>query len=330
MSEKLQHPYDRLTPEVILDSVEITGYRCTGALLPLNSYENRVYRVDIEDQQRLAVKFYRPQRWSDEAILEEHEFAFELHEHEVPVVPPLVFSDKSLLNHEGYRFALFAWQPGRSLELNIKEDRELLGRYLGRLHAIGKSRPFQHRPSITVQSFGFEPFKYLLSGEHLPSYLKQSYQSVVEDLLQKVNSTFEITQPLHYQRLHGDCHLSNILWTETGPHIVDLDDCRMGPAVQDLWMFLSGERAEQEQQLNDILRGYQQFCEFDFTQLLLIEPLRSLRLIHYAAWLAERWTDPAFPIAFPWFDSVRYWEEQILALREQRALLDEPPLQCQL
>lgn len=337
MSETNEHPYDRLTPEVILSSVESAGYQCTGALLPLNSYENRVYRVDLEDppedypgnQHRLAVKFYRPARWSNQAILEEHDFALELAEQEVPVVAPLVFDGSSLLEHSGFRFALFPWQPGRSPELNKKEDRELVGRYLGRLHAIAKTKPFEHRPAITVDTFGHTPFDYLMEHQCLPSYLEQPYQSVVQDLLQHIGSSFDSAQPISNQRLHGDCHLSNILWTETGPHIVDLDDCRMGPAVQDLWMFLSGERAEQELQLTDIMRGYQQFCDFDYSQLLLVESLRSLRLIHYSAWLAQRWSDPAFPIAFPWFDSDRYWEEQVLALREQRALLDEPPLQCQ-
>ena len=320
------HPYDDLTPDVILDAVETYGLFCTGELMPLNSYENRVYRVGIEDGAPVAVKFYRPARWTDEAILEEHRFATMLMEHEIPVVAPMPDGDGNTLNsHRGFRFALFPWQPGRVPELNRPEDFAIVGRYLGRLHALGKTEAFLHRPTITLDTFGTEAVTYLRSEGFIPAHLEAAYDSLTEQLLARIDQALTDTGASMI-RLHGDCHLGNLLWTDSGPHIVDFDDCRMGPAVQDLWMLFAGERAEQEQQLANVLSAYTEFCEFNMAELQLIESLRTLRMLHYSAWLAQRWDDPAFPMAFPWFNSTRYWEEHILSLREQQAALNEPPL----
>jgi Ser/Thr protein kinase RdoA (MazF antagonist) len=319
------HPYATLTPEVILDAVETFGLRCTGALQPLNSYENRVYRVTTEERGPVAAKFYRPGRWSDAAIREEHEFALELAAGEIPVVAPLHRAGDTLVAHAGFRFALFPWQPGRVSELNSREEREVLGRYLGRLHRVGRARRFVHRPELTVEHFGRESADYLLAHGCLPDYLAASYRTLTGQLLEGIAERLAaIAAPT--LRLHGDCHLGNLLWTEGRPHLVDLDDCRSGPAVQDLWMLLSGSHAEREQQLGQVLGGYTRFMDFDPAELALIEPLRTLRLMHYAAWLARRWDDPAFPINFPWFNTPRYWEEHLQHLREQLAALDEPAL----
>ncbi len=320
------HPYAALTPEVILDAVETFDLRCTGALHALNSYENRVYRVETEERGPVAAKFYRPGRWPDAAIDEEHAFALELAEQEIPVVAPLTRADGTTLSHHaGFRLALFPWQPGRVSELNKREEREVLGRYLGRLHRVGRSRRFAHRPVLTVDSFGRESAEYLLANNFLPDYLAGSYRSLTDELVVLIAARMEAIAPATL-RLHGDCHLGNLLWTDGAPHLVDLDDCRSGPAVQDLWMLLSGTRADMEMQLGQVLTGYTQFMEFDPSELALLEPLRTLRLMHYAAWLARRWDDPAFPMNFPWFNTQRYWEEHLQHLREQRAALDEPAL----
>ncbi len=320
------HPYAALTPEVILDAVETFDLRCTGALHALNSYENRVYRVETEERGPVAAKFYRPERWPDAAIGEEHAFALELAEQEIPVVAPLTRADgATLAHHAGFRLALFPWQPGRVSELNQRAERETLGRYLGRLHRVGRSRRFAHRPALTVESFGRESAEYLLANNFLPDYLAGSYRALSGELLELIAARMEAIAPATL-RLHGDCHLGNLLWTDGAPHLVDLDDCRSGPAVQDLWMLLSGTRADMEMQLGQVLTGYTQFMEFDPSELALLEPLRTLRLMHYAAWLARRWDDPAFPMNFPWFNTQRYWEEHLQHLREQRAALDEPAL----
>ncbi len=361
------HPYEALTPDVILSAVETFGWRCSGGLLALNSYENRVYKVEIEtangaslhrgprldpigetangaslhrgprldpigeDAPPVVAKFYRPQRWPDAAILEEHAFTRELAAHEIPVVSPLARADgATLCTHAGFRFALFPWQPGRAPELNSVEDRRMLGRYLGRLHAVGRGAEFAHRPRIDdLELFGHEPVRYLLEHGFIPAYLAAAFRSLADALLEQIAAAFATAAPYRRLRLHGDCHLGNILWTTTGPHIVDFDDCRSGPAVQDLWMLLSGSRTEMEAQLAALLSGYRQFCDFNAIELALIEPLRTLRMLYYCGWLARRWDDPAFPRNFPWFNSERYWQEQILNLREQQALLAEPPLAWQ-
>jgi Ser/Thr protein kinase RdoA (MazF antagonist) len=322
------HPYDALTPEVILDAVETFDVRCTGALLALNSYENRVYRVETEEHGPLVAKFYRPARWDDAAILEEHAFAQHLADHEIPAVAPLVRQDgKTLGFHAGFRFSVFPWQPGRAPELNAGADRALLGRYLGRLHRISRTEPFQHRPRLGVQEFGRHSVQYLKQHDFVPPELRESFFGIAEYLLPPIEEAFRAAGDAVWIRLHGDCHLGNILWTETGPHLVDFDDCLMGPAIQDLWMLLSGEREEMEQQIGEVLSGYTQFMEFNASELRLIEPLRTLRMLRYCAWLAARWDDPAFPRNFPWFNTQRYWEDQVLALKQQAGLLSEPPLE---
>lgn len=325
-SASATHPYDALTPETILDAVETVGPRCTGALLALNSYENRVYRVDVDDADPLVVKFYRPARWSNEAILEEHAFTCMLAEHEIPAVAPIVHgSGGTLHEHAGFRFALFPWARGRAPELNTAADRKLLGRYMGRLHRLGRAEPFQYRQRLSVQEFGVASVELLRQTDFVPRELRNSYFSTADMLLPLLAEIFSQTSDA-WIRLHGDCHLGNVLWGMNGPILVDFDDSVAGPAVQDLWMLLAGERADMEADLADYLSGYTEFMDFDASELRLIEPLRTLRLLRYAAWIANRWDDPAFPRCFPWFATPRYWEEQILALKQQLALLEEPPL----
>ncbi|MDD3518930.1 MAG: serine/threonine protein kinase [Chromatiales bacterium] len=319
-------PYSDLTPDCILDALEGAGLRPDGRLLALNSYENRVYQVGIEDATPVVVKFYRPGRWSDAAILEEHAFAFELAEREIPVVAPVVDADGiSLHRHAEHRFAVYPRRGGRWPELDDPEVQFRLGQFIGRLHAVGEVRPFVHRPTLDVTSFGHEPARRLLDSGVIPASHRENYRLLTGQLLARIETAFAQAGDVRILRLHGDCHPGNLLWTEGGAHIVDLDDARMGPAMQDLWMLLSGEPAEMGRQLDELLAGYEEFRDFDRRELALIEPLRTLRMIHYAAWLAARWDDPAFPQAFPWFDSPRYWDDHILALREQQWRLDEPP-----
>ncbi len=318
--------FEALQPELILDAVDSLGLRSDGRFSALNSYENRVYQVGLEDGAPIVAKFYRPLRWSDEAILEEHAFSLALAEREIPVVPPSVYGSETLHRFQGYRFALFARRGGRAPELDDPDQRLWLGRFLGRIHALGATADYKVRPAIDIERLAVEPSHYLLTEGWIPAHLEEAYRSLVEDLLLRIRARFAEAGDYLAIRLHGDCHVGNILWTDAGPHFVDLDDSIMGPAVQDLWMLLSGDRAEQALQLSDILEGYEEFHDFSRRELHLIEALRTLRMIHYAAWLARRWTDPAFPQAFPWFDSTRYWEDHVLSLREQAALLDEPPL----
>ncbi len=319
--------FGALLPEQILDAVESLGYRCDGHLLALNSYENRVYQIGIEDAQPVVGKFYGPDRWSDEAILEEHGFSKELAELEIPLVPPLRNAAGDSLHHFGsFRFALYPRRGGRAPDLEDPDLLEQMGRFVARLHAVGELKPFAHRPDLTVEDFGEASYRYLLAKGFIPPELQAAYRSLCEDLLLRIRAGWQRAGQPARLRLHGDFHPGNILWTDAGPHIVDLDDARSGPAVQDLWMFLSGDRAHMQARLADVLEGYTQFRDFDPRELHLIEPLRTLRMMHYAAWLARRWDDPAFPRAFPYFNTERYWGEHILALREQAALMDEPPL----
>ena len=318
--------YAGLTPDVVLNAVDQCGQRTDGRLLALNSYENRVYQVGIEDGKPLIAKFYRPGRWRDAAILEEHTFTLELAEQELPVVAPLQLDGSTLLHAGGFRFALYPRQGGHWPELNSAAEREWIGRLLGRMHAVGATRPFRQRPEIDIESFGWQSRAYLLEHDFLPAHIETAYRTLSEDLLRQIESRQAAAGQPRKIRLHGDCHPGNILWAADGPHFVDLDDCRSGPAIQDLWMLLSGERHEMQIQMADIVLGYEQFFTFNDRELQLIEALRTLRMIHYAAWLARRWSDPAFPYAFPWFNSPRYWEDHILALREQASLLNEPAL----
>ncbi len=317
------HPYEALTPDVILDAVEATGRRCDGRLLGLNSFENRVYQVGIEDAVPVVVKFYRPGRWTTDQILEEHAFALELAQAEIPVVAPLEHAGTTLHEHAGFRFAVYPRQRGRAPDLETEDTLAWMGRFLGRIHAIGATRTFVHRRALDVATFGEEPSAFVLEHGFIPLELVPAYRTLVEQLLVRIRADF--ADPFPQLRLHGDCHPGNVLWDQ-GPNFVDLDDCCMGPAVQDLWMLLSGEREERSRQAGWLIDGYFEFAELDLRELRLIEPLRTLRMIHYAGWLARRWDDPAFPAAFPWFNTQRYWQDHILALREQAAALEEPAL----
>lgn len=319
------HPYDTLTPDVVLDAVEQCGYLSDGRLLALNSYENRVYQVGIEDDKPLVVKFYRPARWSQAQILEEHAFALELAAQEIPLVPPIVIDGQTLFEHAGFAFALYLRRGGRAPEPGNPEQLEWLGRFLGRIHAVGGIRTFTHRPRLDPKVMGRDSLRILEQGEWLPSYLQENFMTAATQLLDAVEATFAAVQARQI-RLHGDCHPGNILWTDAGPHFVDLDDCISGPAIQDIWMLLAGSREEREHQLRIFLSGYEQFHLFDPAELALLEALRALRMLHHMGWLAQRWDDPAFPPAFTWFNTPRYWEEQLNNLREQYEALEEPPL----
>ncbi len=320
-------PYESLSPDLILSAVEQLGLVCSGHLLALNSYENRVYQVGIEDARPVVAKFYRPNRWSDASIQEEHDFAWELREQEIPVVAPQKDeSGATLHQYGGYRFAVFPSQGGRWPNLDDREHLAWIGRFIGRIHAVGSARPFASRPTLDAQTFGVESYEYLLEQGFVPAHHVRSYREVVEQLLVGIRAAYERAGSVELIRAHGDCHPGNILWTDDGPHFVDLDDCRMAPAVQDIWMLLSGSREEMGVQLNAFLDGYYDFHEFQPRELHLVESLRTLRMIHYCAWLARRWKDPAFPRNFPWFGGAHYWDEHINNLREQLHRIDEPPL----
>jgi len=323
-----QHPFSSLTPDSVLDALDSIGLRGDGRLLALNSYENRVYQAGMEDGPPLVAKFYRPERWSDAAILEEHTFVASLVEREIPVVPALTINDRTLHAYNGFRFAVFSKHGGRAPELDDRDTLQWMGRFIGRIHAVGALDAYQQRPALDIQSFGVEPVAYLLTHDFIPFELLEVYRGVVALALDGVRRCFDRAGEVKILRLHGDCHVGNVLWTDAGPHFVDFDDSRMGPAIQDLWMLLSGERAEQTRQFGDLLTGYEDFYDFDPREMHLLEALRTLRLIHYSAWIARRWDDAAFPVAFPWFNTQRYWQDRILELREQIALMDEPPLHC--
>jgi len=320
------HPYSALTPDLVIEAIEAVGHASDGRVLALNSYENRVYQVGRDDSTPVVVKFYRPGRWSTPAILEEHEFALELARAELPVVAPEVHAGRTLFELGGFRYAVYPRQGGRWPELGTKDDRVWMGRFLARIHAIGRMRTFHHRPRLDWRAMGLETADYLLDQGWIPPHLEAAYESLVEDVLGLVERRFAEATPYRMLRLHGDCHPGNVLWTDAGPHFVDLDDCMTGPAVQDLWMLLSGRPEEMTAQLHDLLEGYAEFADLDYHEISLIEPLRTLRIMHYAGWLARRWDDPAFPRAFPWFEEPKYWEQHVLDLREQLAAMEEPPL----
>jgi Ser/Thr protein kinase RdoA (MazF antagonist) len=319
--------YADLQPEQIIESLETLSFRCDGRFLALNSYENRVYQIGIEDGPPVVAKFYRPARWSDDAIIEEHEFSRELADAELPVVPPVDIGGRTLHEVGPFRFAVYERHGGRTPELDDLELLGQLGRLTARIHLIGQTKSFSHRPDIDVDSYGVASVDYLLDQDFIPDTLRPAYESIAEHVLDTVESCQHRAGDVQHLRLHGDFHPGNVLVAGERLHIVDLDDTRHGPAVQDLWMFLSGDRDEQTPQLEALLEGYEEFRNFDARELHLVEALRSLRIMHYAAWLARRWDDPAFKIAFPWFDSQRYWDEHVLALREQVALMQEPPLE---
>ena len=319
------HPFSTLTPDFIMDAVESAGFHCDARNLELNSYENRVFQIGIEDEAPIIAKFYRPGRWSLDQIIEEHTFTIELAEHDLSVVAPMLIDGKSYFIYKDFVIALFPRRGGRAPAVDDLDCLEILGRFIARLHNVGASGAFEHRPAITVEDYGDASRTWLLDNHFIPDEMRQAYDSVSEGLLDLVRQRFELVSTTHI-RLHADCHMGNVLWREDQPHFVDFDDARSGPAIQDLWMLLSGDEASQSVQMAAILKGYSDFRDFNSAELLLIEPLRTLRMMHHAAWLARRWDDPAFPRAFPFFNTQRYWSEHVLELREQWAAVESPAL----
>lgn len=333
-------PYADLTPDLVLDALEALGQAVDGRLLQLNSYENRVFQIGLDDGQFVVAKFYRPGRWTDAQILEEHAFAHELVAAEVPAVPPMTLQPTpgrqahmatvqgepaTLGFYQGHRIAVCPRRGGRSPEFEDPEVLAWLGRFLARLHTVGAQRPFVHRLSMGVAQTGRSARQWLADDEHsLPIEQRGSWLAAADQALDLCEQAFARVDGLRMRRLHGDCHPGNILWTPEGPHFVDLDDACMGPAVQDFWMMLSGDPRERQAQLNALLEGYESFAEFDWREIKLIEPLRTLRILHHSAWLARRWHDPAFPAAFPWFGSGNYWQQQIDLLRQQIEVMQAP------
>ena len=344
MSEPGSHPYEALTPDVVMDALASVGLYGDGRQQALSSYENRVYQLHLEDGTVVVAKFYRPERWSESQILEEHAFSAELMTAEIPVIGPLVLEGKTLHHFGGFAFSVSPSRGGRAPELDDPDVLEWIGRFLARIHTVGAARPFASRPALNLQSFGMESRDWLLGHDKVPLDVQSAWGKAAQQALDLIatypclgpcDTRREIqAEPIRQIRLHGDCHPGNILWTPLdspaasgpGPHFVDLDDARSGPAVQDLWMLLSGDRVQQTRQLGALVDGYEQFREFDRRETALIEPLRTLRLIHYSAWLARRWSDPTFPINFPWFGSSDYWQGQVQMLEEQIEAMQEAPL----
>jgi len=320
--------YANLSPDLVLDAVESIGYLSNARVLALNSYENRVYQIGLEEGDPIIAKFYRPLRWSNEQILEEHTFAAELAALEIPVIAPFERNGTTLFEYQGFRFALYRRRGGHAPELEDLDTLYNIGQFLGRIHKLGEVKTFQHRPTLSIETFGHNARAYILDNNVVPANLRDAYESLTTHVLEKVAS---IMNAVNYAsiRLHGDCHPGNILVRDDALFVVDLDDARNGPAIQDLWMLLSGDRELQRSQLSSVIDGYEEFCDFDYAEFALIESMRALRMIHYTGWLAKRWTDPAFPQAFPWFSSERYWADHILALREQLAELDTPAISLQ-
>ncbi|MGI9325936.1 MAG: serine/threonine protein kinase [Pseudomonadales bacterium] len=316
-------PYATLGPETILEALESVGMAPSGGLLAMNSYENRVYQLELNDGSFVVAKFYRPGRLSDAAIAEEHSFTLELANEELPCVAPMVIDQQSLFQYQGYRFAVFPRRGGQPPDIEIEANLKVLARTIGRIHAIGRRSEFSHRKTLSVQDYAIDSREFLLQGDFIPDELVAPYESLSAHLIERLQGRLDGYQT---QRIHGDCHLGNLLWRDDTPNFVDFDDAITGPPVQDLWMLLSGERSEQQQQLSLIIEAYELFSVFDSRSAALIEPLRTLRMMHHAAWIARRWEDPAFPPAFPWFADGRYWSDHILHLREQLAALDEPAL----
>jgi Ser/Thr protein kinase RdoA (MazF antagonist) len=337
-------PYADLTPDTVLDALDAVGLRGDGRLIQLNSYENRVFQVFLEDGRVVVTKFYRPARWSDDQILEEHRFAAELAREEIPVATAWELAPDARSPHAQhvtsigptlacissrnarYRFSVSARLAGRAPELEQPGTLAWIGRFVGRIHAVGARREFMYRQTLTSFTFGEVQRDWILAANIVPPDTLTAWHDVTDQALAAIQTAFAHSGAKRRLRLHGDCHLGNVLWSSDGPHFVDLDDAVMGPACQDLWMLLSGDRATMTRQLASVLDGYESFMEFDPSECRLIEPLRTLRMIHHSAWIARRWHDPAFPVAFPWFDSPSYWAEQTTRLREQLKAMAAPPL----
>ncbi len=324
------HPYQLLTPDVVIDAIESTGRICDARILALNSYENRVYQVGLDADDPVIAKFYRPDRWSVEQIQEEHQFIQRLYEAEIPVVPPIVIDRESeiptLSHFNHFDFCIFPRQGGRAPELDNLDHLHQLGQYIGRIHAIGAGYPFKHRISLRVQAYGHDSVTFLLENDFIPGDVRPAYESIVNEVLVAIEQNSPESKEFDSISLHGDCHPGNVLWRDDRPHFVDFDDAISGPAIQDLWMLLSGDTANKQRQISEIVEGYELFREFNLRELKLIEPLRALRVLNYNAWLAKRWDDPAFPMSFPWFNTPRYWSEHILELKELLTSLQEKPL----
>jgi len=315
-----------LSPDLIIDGLESAGFTVDSGLLPLNSYENRVYQFHDENLVKYVTKFYRPQRWQLAEIEEEHDFSFELEEQELPIVAPLKIEGQSLFEHQGYHFAVFPCRGGRIFEVDNLDQLEWMGRFVGRIHAVSSQNTFKQRPAFTVDEMLVQARAIIVASDYVPSSLHCAFFTILDHVIELAAKQYRMVEKTTQIRLHGDCHAGNILWRDEGPHFVDLDDCRTGPAIQDLWMMLSGDRQQQLLQLDTLLSGYEEFFTFEQEQLLLIESLRSMRVVNYMAWLCKRWQDPAFPRNFPWFNTERYWEQQILMLKEQMSALQQAPL----
>lgn len=340
----MTHAFESLTPDLVLDALDSVGLRGDGRLTALSSYENRVYQVHLEDGGAVVTKFYRPGRWSDAQIQEEHDFSAELMAAEIPVIGPLKLQGQTLHHFGDFSFSVSPRRGGRAPELDDAEVLEWIGRFLARIHTVGARQPFVHRPALDVETFGTEPMQWLLEHDRVPLDVQSAWTRVCQTAIDLIAACAPLARAtgqnginssgIRLLRLHGDCHPGNILWTPVdaapangpGPHFVDLDDARTGPAVQDLWMLLSGDRMQRTRQLGALVDGYEQFREFNRDELALIEPLRTLRLIHYSAWLARRWSDPTFPVNFPWFGSSDYWQGQVQMLEEQCEAMQEAPL----
>jgi len=326
VTESAPAPFDALDPGAVFAAAESIGLEPSGRLFALNSYENRVYQLGDEEGALWVLKFYRPARWSDAQIAEEHSFTFELADAELPVAAPLRRDGRSLFVHRRLRFAAFPYLAGRAPELDDPATLTLLGRTLARMHAIGATARFAHRQSLTLERLGEQARERVMDSGFLPDALADQYARVSEQAIGRVRQAFDAFGPLPALRIHGDCHAGNILWRVNGPLFVDLDDCMSGPRIQDLWMFLAGDAASQQASWAALMEGYELFGEFDFSELTLVESLRTLRMLHHAAWIALRWHDPAFPRAFPWFADARFWERHISDLFEQLAAMDDPPI----
>ena len=318
--------FSALTPDLIIDGPESAGFTVDSGLLALNSYENRVYQFHDDKLVKYVTKFYRPQRWKLDKIYEEHQFSFELAEQELPIVAPLQVNGKSLFEYQGYFFTVFPCRGGRIFEVDNLDQLEWMGRFIGRIHAVSSQAHFQHRPSFNTDELLLQAREIILQSNYVPRGLLTAFTTILDQVIAVAAEQYLPAKTMTQIRLHGDCHAGNILWRDEGPHFVDLDDCRTGPAIQDLWMMLSGDRQQQLLQLDTLLMGYDEFFTFETEQLILIESLRTMRLVNYMAWLCKRWQDPAFPQSFPWFNTEKYWEQQILMLKEQMSALQQPPL----